>query len=279
MKIHLTLLAALSLESAWARTPRWPVSGSQESSLDTVRPDTSRQIRRADSEVAYGTLIEDCANKKQIAVTLDDGPSEYTQRVLDEFAKYAKDGFKATFFVTGNNMCPITDDRCAKIVRAALKAGHQIASHTWRHEDLDAIGTDARAEQMNLNKEALAKVLDLGGKAPTYMRPPYGTCGGESGCLKDMGDLGYHVVNWNIDTTDWMYCDSEEGCKTSVELFDSQFDSKSQTGFIVLDHDIKEYTASVLIPHILKRAKETGYKVVTVGECLNDPKENWYKKW
>jgi len=232
-----------------------------------------------DSKVVYGKPIEACVHKKHIAVTVDDGPSQYTQRVLEEFKKYEKEDFKATFFVTGNNLCPIMDDACAENMRDALKAGRQIASHTWRHKDLNAIDTEGRHEEMDLNKDALAKALGMGGKTPTYMRPSHGTCSAESGCLEDMGKLGYHVVNWNIDTSDWMYCESGEACQTSVALFDKQFNSESEAGFIVLSHDIMEYTASVLIPHVLKRAKDAGFKVVTVGECLGDPKENWYKKW
>lgn len=199
--------------------------------------------------------------------------------MLEEFAKYEEDGFKATFFVTGNNICPIMGDECAETIRSVLKAGHQIASHTWHHEDLDAISKEGRAEQMNLNKDALVKAMDMDGKAPTYMRPPYGTCSESTGCLKDLGDMGYHVVNWNIDTVDWKHCATEAGCLESVALFDELFDSQSRIGYTVLTHDIKEFTPSVLLPHILRRAKEANYKVVTVGECLNDPEENWYKKW
>ncbi|KXJ88922.1 hypothetical protein Micbo1qcDRAFT_214129 [Microdochium bolleyi] len=250
--------------------------------LDTRNVGTFFNFRKDNSTISsvpYGELIENCADEGQIAVTLDDGPSQYTKRVLEEFSKYEKDGFKATFFVTGGNMCPITDTECTDIMRSAVKAGHQIASHTWRHEDLDAASTEGRAETMDKNKEALAKALDMDGRAPTYMRPPYGACSEGSGCLRDLGDMGYHVVNWNIDTADWQHCDEEDRCQTSVELFDAQFDGESKTGYNVLTHDIKEYTASVLIPHILRRAKEANYKVVTVGECLNDPKENWYKRW
>lgn len=217
--------------------------------------------------------------EKHIAVTFDDGPSEYTRRVLWEFSKYEREGFKATFFVVGNNLCPITESPCADLLRDVLREGHQIASHTWRHKNLDAIDTVSRHEQMNLNKIALAEALHMYGKAPTYMRPPFGSCSAETGCLEDMRQLGYHVVNWNIDTSDWQHCDSEKDCQISTALFDEQFDGRSEAGYIVLSHDVKQYTPSVLLPHILQHAKDTGFKVVTVGECLGDPKENWYRKW
>ena len=125
------------------------------------------------------------------------------------------------------------------------------------------------------------KALNMGGKTPTYMRPPFGSCYEGSGCLSDMGKMGYHVIDWNIDSLDWMYCADEWTCAQAVATFDEQFyaGAAKKIGFNVLSHDTKEFTASVLLPHMLKRAKQAGYKVVTVGECLNDPKENWYKKW
>jgi peptidoglycan/xylan/chitin deacetylase (PgdA/CDA1 family) len=42
-----------------------------------------------------------CKNDKQIALTFDDGPFNFTMHLLDVLASY---GAKATFFVTGNNM-------------------------------------------------------------------------------------------------------------------------------------------------------------------------------
>jgi len=43
--------------------------------------------------------------------------------------------------------------------------------------------------------------LDILGKYPTYMRPPYIACG--PACKSTMGALGYHVIIWDLDTDDY----------------------------------------------------------------------------
>ena len=46
-----------------------------------------------------GTLIHGCQNPGTIALTFDDGPSQYTPQLLDTLARY---GAKATFFIVGS---------------------------------------------------------------------------------------------------------------------------------------------------------------------------------
>lgn len=47
--------------------------------------------------------------------------------------------------------------------------------------------------------------------------------------------------------------------------------------YLVIGHDIHNQTANVLTAYMLDRILALGYKPVTVGECLGDPKENWYR--
>jgi peptidoglycan/xylan/chitin deacetylase (PgdA/CDA1 family) len=70
--------------------------------------------------------------------------------------------------------------------------GHQIASHTWSHQNLSSITRQQRMDQMIKNEMAFRNVLDF---FPAYMRPPYDICTNESGCITDMQALGYHIVS------------------------------------------------------------------------------------
>ena len=76
-------------------------------------------------------------------------------------------------------------------------AGHQVASHTWSHQDLSAITQEQRINQMVHNEMAIRNIIQ---KFPTYMRPPYSSCNKASGCWKDMLDMGYVVTCFDIDT-------------------------------------------------------------------------------
>jgi peptidoglycan/xylan/chitin deacetylase (PgdA/CDA1 family) len=76
--------------------------------------------------------------------------------------------------VTGNNIAkgPI-DTTWAPVIARMDTEGHQIASHTWSHQDLSAITAAQRYEQMVKLEMALSNIL---GKFPTYVRPPYSSC-------------------------------------------------------------------------------------------------------
>lgn len=109
-------------------------------------------------------------------------------------------GYKATFFITGNNngKGPIDSTSAwSTVIQNMISGGHQVASHTWSHQDLSAITQAQRYEQMIKNEMAFANIL---GKFPTYMRPPYSSCTAASGCEQDMTDLGYHVSYFDLDT-------------------------------------------------------------------------------
>lgn len=48
---------------------------------------------------------------------------------------------------------------------------------------------------------------------------------------------------------------------------------------LVLAHDIHEMTVYSLAEYMINAAVEGGYKLVTVGDCLGDPRENWYRPY
>lgn len=77
----------------------------------------------------------------------------YTSGVLDQFAAY---NAKATFFVTGININKgAIDDKSTQwpsIISRMIAEGHQVASHTWSHQDLSAITKEQRYDQMVRNE-------------------------------------------------------------------------------------------------------------------------------
>jgi peptidoglycan/xylan/chitin deacetylase (PgdA/CDA1 family) len=83
------------------------------------------------------------------------------------------------------------------VIRRMYAEGHQLASHTWSHQDLSVITKAQRYEQLVKLEMAMANIV---GVMPTYMRPPYSSCTAASGCEKDMADLGYHVSYFDLDT-------------------------------------------------------------------------------
>jgi hypothetical protein len=124
-------------------------------------PKTSGVARTKVGSVAYGGAgIYDCTTKGQVAITYDDGPYIYTSHILDLLDQYSS---KATFFITGNNLGKGEIDNAAypwaKLIQRMDTAGHQIASHTWSHQDLSAITAAQRLAQMYNNEIAFNNIL------------------------------------------------------------------------------------------------------------------------
>jgi peptidoglycan/xylan/chitin deacetylase (PgdA/CDA1 family) len=235
------------------------------------RPLPKSRSYKATGAVPYGEIIRSCNQPGVIALTFDDGPWKYTEHVLHLLKRYNAD---ATFFINGNNMAAdITDPEngWVSVLRRILREGHQIGSHGWTHANLDEVDDSTRHDEMILNEEALYGVF---GHYPLYMRPPYGACSDD--CLADMAALGYHVVNWNLDTWDYNH-QAEDAIETSKSTFDDGVSWDSDVdSYIVLAHDIHYFTAYSLAEHMIETALERGYRLVALGECLGDPRRNWY---
>ncbi|CAG8978235.1 hypothetical protein HYALB_00010726 [Hymenoscyphus albidus] len=238
---------------------------------------TSSIPRPKAGNVLYGSAgIYDCTETGTMALTFDDGPYIYTERVLDLLKQY---NAKATFFVTGNNIGKgAIDDPSTPwpgLLKRMFEEGHQIASHSWSHADLCNITSAERKNEMYKLEMAVRNVV---GVIPTYMRPPYSSCNAECGCEADMEELGYHITYFDLDTSDYLN-NTPELIQNAKNLFDQPLEGKSPATneFLLIAHDIHNTTAEVLTEYMLQGIAARGYRPVTVGTCLGDDQANWYR--
>ncbi|KAG0335837.1 chitin deacetylase [Podila horticola] len=227
-------------------------------------PTTESLQKRASS---YAQVFK-CKTPGTIAITFDDGPYKFTKNLLDELDKIPGSP-KVTFFVNGHNNGDIAT--YASTVKRAYESGHQIASHTWDHKDLTTLDDAARATEMKDLDTAVKKII---GKRPTFMRPPYGAVNDD--VLNYLGDAGYTIINWNIDTMDWDHPTDVPKSLKEYENTIGKSGAKKQ-GWIALQHDPNELTSKKLGPAAVKYAIDHGFKVVTVGTCLGVNKSKWYR--
>ncbi|KAK5435200.1 hypothetical protein LTR34_002703 [Exophiala xenobiotica] len=252
-----------------------PAFGNCTTSTGGPQPTTTAAVvnvpRPKIGSVPYGSVIYGCAVPGDIAITFDDGPYIYTSDLLDLLSS---NGVKATFFIVGNLHGAIDQTpEWTSVIQRMNSEGHHIASHTWTHPDLTTLSSGERKDQMYQNEQAFVNIL---GKFPTYMRPPYLAFDGA--CQQDMSDLGYHVISTNLDTKDYEN-DSPDLIVNSENTFNDTVtqNSPSSSSFIVLNHDIHEQTVHTLAQFEIDKARANGYRPVTVGECLGDPAGNWYR--
>lgn len=224
------------------------------------------------ARVPLGTIIEHCTVPGVVALTFDDGPFYHTPHILDLLDSY---GAKGTFFVNGENWSKDIGNESLpwpEILRRMDASGHQIASHTFSHLDMTKADTETRYDQIFRLEATLGRII---GKVPTYFRPPFATCEGQ--CLADMEQMGLHIINFDVDTKDYLH-NTPDTVGQSQNIFASAL-NKGDSGdsFLVLTHDVQEMTATTLLPFMLNMIREKGLRAVTVGECMGDPPASWYK--
>ncbi|KAL4722979.1 hypothetical protein ACLX1H_010219 [Fusarium chlamydosporum] len=162
----------------------------------------------------------------------------------------------------------------AGLIRRMARDGHQIASHTWSHQRLTTLSKAKFWNQMIFNEIAFADIL---GYFPTYMRPPYSASNATTDAW--LGELGYHVTYFNLDTEGYLH-DSPNTIDTSKQIWDSTVEGKSPASnkWLAIEHDPVYQSVYNLTEYMLKSLKRNNFRGVTVGECLEDPKANWYRQ-
>ncbi len=210
------------------------------------------QLMQVESEMISSKVRKIDPTKPMIALTFDDGPSEYTLRILRVLAQYDA---RATFCVQGYNV-----DIYPDIVKQAVAQGNEIASHTWNHPNLTEISSSRVRSQLERTNEAVARVAD--GYQVKVLRPPYGAT---NRTVRNIcADMDMVIAHWQIDTLDWEHRNANKTYRNVM--------SKAKPGSIVLCHDIYENTAVAMemaIPELI----EQGYQLVTVSELLSFHKD------
>ncbi|RJQ32216.1 MAG: polysaccharide deacetylase family protein [Actinobacteria bacterium] len=192
---------------------------------------------------------KDFKQKKVVALTFDDGPSQYTQQVLDILDKYDA---LATFFVLGENAKDNKD-----LLKAEKKAGHLIANHTYTHIYLNQVSDEKMRKELEDTNDIIKEAT---GKNATWLRPPGGNL--DYGVSSKLTGGGFKIAMWNIDTNDWK--------KPAPSVITSEVLDNLHNGAVVLMHDgggNRDNTVAAL-PEILQGIKDKGYKFVTLDELV-----------
>lgn len=189
-----------------------------------------------------GDIVRDVdGTKPLVALTYDDGPSIYTDEILDTFEEYDA---RCTFFIVGDR---ISWNEEQAIREAEL--GCEQGNHTYSHNRLTSLDADEQREVLQGTDDELIRIS---GKPSTCLRPPEGRW---DDTLKEV--CGCPIILWSVDTRDWESRDKDKIC--------GQVIGQVKDGDIVLMHDLYQATADatkVIVPALL----DAGFELVTVEE-------------
>ncbi|WP_262410594.1 polysaccharide deacetylase family protein [Flavobacterium johnsoniae] len=186
--------------------------------------------------------------EKKIALTFDDGPSEFTLEVLELLKKY---NAKAAFFCIGKNI-----EKHPEIVKQIIAQGHLVGNHSYSHSKFFDF-YNARQIQEEIEKtDALLEKLTS--KKINFFRPPYGVT---TPSIRRALKLTEHkTIGWNIRSLD--------GGTKNQELILNRITKRVSPGGIVLLHDTGEHSVLVL-EQFLQFLQQNNYQVVSIEELLN----------
>ena len=185
---------------------------------------------------------------KTIALTFDDGPGPYTEKLLDILDKYDA---KATFFLIGSKV-----SGQASVVRSIQARGHQLGNHSWSHPELPKLSVDQIAGEIDRTNEAIRQAT---GVKPSILRPPYGAVNGV--VLEQLRLRNMSSILWSVDTRDWADRNSQIVCSRAV--------AGARPEAVILMHDIHPTSVNA-VPCILNSLKQQGYSFVTVQNLIGD---------
>lgn len=180
--------------------------------------------------------------KPLLALTFDDGPGEYTDKLLDCLEQ---NNAKATFFMQGKNVEGYKDT-----VKRMAAIGCEIGSHSYDHANLYNLDAEGIASQFEKTDAAL---IDACGQPASVARAPYGNWSEEI-----INIAGKPFFMWSLDTLDWKLKNAEAD-------YNAVMNGDLTDGSIILMHDIHEASVEAairLIPDLIAK----GYKLVTVSE-------------
>lgn len=195
---------------------------------------------------------------KVIYLTFDDGPGQYTEKLLNILDEY---NVKVTFFVT-NQYSKYRD-----LIGEAYRRGHTVAIHTYTHDYSKIYANkDAYYEDLNKMQEIIVAQTGMptnlfrfpGGSSNTVSRS---YCEGIMTQLtKSLQDDGYHYFDWNVSSGD-----AGETTQTSKVIENVINGCSGKQVSVVLQHDIKGFSVDA-VKDIIEWGLSNGYTFKPLDE-------------
>ena len=211
-------------------------------------------VRGRSSSVFGPNVWRGRQERRAVALTFDDGPSESTPELLEMLDRFAA---RATFF-----QCGVNAARLPHVARAVSQTGHEIGNHTQSHARLYLQSPGLVRSEIERAQEVLNSVH---GVAPRWFRAPYGVRW--FGMRGAMQRAGLTHAAWTMIARDWVI-DADaatERCRRGA-----------MPGAILCLHDGRELRANPdirvtleTVAQLLPYLRGEGYEMVTLSELMS----------
>ena len=193
---------------------------------------------------------------KVVYLTIDDGPSEYTDEIIKILNK---NNVKATFFMINGNMQAYPEQ-----VKNIVKNGNTAGFHSVSHDihKLYVSKTSAK-EEFDTNQATFKKIT---GQTSKVIRLPFGSKPyTPRASYNALVDSGYKLWDWTLDTEDWRSTSSQ--IMENVKKYSSGSDN-----VVLLMHERKQ-TVEIL-DEMIKYLKSEGFEILPIKQ--SDEARNYW---
>lgn len=193
---------------------------------------------------------------KVVYLTIDDGPSEYTDEIIKILNK---NNVKATFFMINGNMKAYPEQ-----VKNIVKNGNTAGFHSVSHDihKLYVSKTSAK-EEFDTNQATFKKIT---GQTSKVIRLPFGSKPyTPRASYNALVDSGYKLWDWTLDTEDWRSTSSQ--IMENVKKYSSGSDN-----VVLLMHERKQTVA--ILDEMIKYLKSEGFEILPIKQ--SDEARNYW---
>jgi peptidoglycan/xylan/chitin deacetylase (PgdA/CDA1 family) len=235
--LHLLWLAPLAAILLWRASPLLALALLMASHALVLYP-----TLRATSQWLGPVATSFSTDRREVWLTIDDGPSTETPRVLDLLERF---GARATFFIVGRH----AEEHPAALAEIARR-GHTIGNHSQTHPSgtFWALGPRRISEEID---RCSRTIQSLGAAPPRWFRPPVG--------MKNpfvhpaARRFGLPVVAWTARGFDAVARDRDKALERLLR--------DVRPGAIILAHEGRAMNTA-LLEKLLTRLQSDGYSAV-----------------
>ena len=200
-------------------------------------------------DITLNYFVENFTHKrtkiKEVALTFDDGPTEFTPNFLDLLKE---NNVKATFFCIGKQI-----EKYPETFQRIIEEGHTIGNHTFSHSNNTGfLSPQKMIEEIERCDEIMIKVGNL--KTDLY-RPPFGVT--NPNIAKAIKKTQKKSIGWSVRSLDTITGSEKKIYKKVTKNL--------KKGSVILLHDTSEKTYNVLVD-LLLFLKDKKYSTFTVDE-------------
>jgi len=208
-------------------------------------------------DITLGYFINSITHKrtkiKEVALTFDDGPTEFTPKFLDILQE---SNIKATFFCIGKQI-----EKYPEVFQRIIDEGHTIGNHTYSHSNNTGfLSTSKMIEEIERCDQVMLKIGDL--KTNLY-RPPFGVT--NPNIAKAIQKTHKKSIGWNVRSLDTIIEDEKKIYQRVTKGI--------KKGSTILLHDTSEKTYNVLVD-LLVFLKDKNYSTFTVDSMIKNQKND-----